>query len=1661
MLTQPRRDPSPLALLQLEIPDRTQPILDSGEWGINIAAARGLAPDKGLKVYFAPWANMRHGDKIELLLNRNVVDQDTIDINEVGQRTTLYVAPGRLLTGSYDLQYRVTRLNQAPELSTPPVKIYVKLERPAGTDENGSVPGHSELYLYIDPQIIQDGVDKDIAEAGIDIVVKAKPGNPSKPLYPNIAVGDRCKSSWGGWYVFSERVTQQHIDDPEGHPLKIHVDKDTIYNAGDTDTVGLAVAFEVHDIVDNRSEDWSAEIRIQVDTGNTRLGAPIVKEAINNVLNLDTLGDAPVTLQIFATDADFKLGDVIIGIIRGTTLEGDPIAIEVRGEPLTNLPSVVELKLPNAAARLLAKTQAVFSYRVERSGSPDLPAKGRFVHITGEARRLLAPIAEDAEQGALDPELDFTVMMIPFDEVMEAGMAIVPRWVGAKPDFTTYDPELDWHILSDNDIAAKEPIPIIVAGSHLKAIEGGTLDLFYMLLAEVGDSILRRESIHHVLLRVGEPQLELVAPIVLGEQDGALEPGDLPNGISRLTAPRASNPTKRGDKVTYTWEGSVTGKTSDSIDISLNADKDIVFALNEEFVKAHIEPNRNGTVRASYEILRSATETTPEWVSYSNSLVFSVGAALELDPPTIQQAEPDGTTLQPIKAVDALTAIIASTGLLLTDLLSVTWTGATGTAAGGSHTTVARPISEIGLSIALPVTVLAFSLNQSVTVTFAITRGGRSTTSKLLPLNIGTLPASELNSPRIEEADDNDVLDVTALGGKNVTIRLLNWLLIAVGQQVWMSLEGKKADGSAHDLTVWAGGGSYVNDTWFSQGFWVRSVANSYFAALGDGSKLTIKFKVALDQSDREGNALVFADQVYTIRAFEVVKPTITLAEDSKGVEIPEAGFTVDTTVKLTGVASKGQKVQIKDGTTVKGEATASTTNGEWTLTLTGLSVAAHSFTATALYGTGVVSAARTLTVTAVVAPTITSVKDFYNNEVPNGSTITHTDVTLKGKASAHQEVEIFNKGVTTGQKPKADASGNWTIVLGFGVASHSVTAKARYGNGAESVARTFTVANAVVPVITSIRDSKREIPNGGTTVDTTLTLTGTATPNLEIEVYCNGVTTNGKATANASGIWTRVVSLIPVGTNNFTAKALYGSGTVSEAWVVNVTAVVAPTITKAADSKNVEIPQAGTTADTAVTLTGTASKGQKVQIFDGTTSKGEASAHLTSGIWTHAMTGLSVAAHSFTAKALYGSGQVSTPARTLTVTAVVAPTITKAADSKNVEIPQAGITADTAVTLTGTASKGQKVQIFDGTTSKGEASAHLTSGIWTHAMTGLSVAAHSFTATALYGTGVVSAARTLTVTAVVAPTITKAEDSKKVLIPQAGFTLDTAVTLTGVASKGQKVQIKDGTTVKGEATANTTNGEWTLTLTGLGVAAHSFTAKALYGSGQVSTPARTLTVVRELVISPTPMVISGWHLFLAPAPYTPTKWQAKGYVPPAATQTRAATGGLQPYTYTSANPNIAKVDPVSGQVISQRNGSTTITVTDATRQTKTYQVTCTNVIEIVATPVLQTYLQVPTSLQSIPGAAHFPAGWRWDPTQPNPDHPIYTQIPLAFTVSGSDTYPYGYWCTTDIVRYPGSNEIYVPLCSSSIVIFFSWNMAGTPSGEHLPHALIGYRART
>jgi hypothetical protein len=717
MLVQPARVRSTLVLLAPEIPDRTQNPLPSGEWGINRAAALGVHPEKGLQVYVLAWAAMGIGDKVELLFNDSVVDQHTItQETEVGERVTLWVPPRHWLTGSHTLAYRVTRFNQGAETFAPPLKLYAKMEIPAGQDTEDEEGNHSNLYMFIDPRIISGGVDKDTAEEGVTVTIRAQSGTGIP--YPNAAVGDVIRLSWGGVFKESSPLTNGQITDPANNPIEIVVDKATIEEAGDTGDSKLAVTFIVRDLVGNYAEDWCKEIRIEVLTGTSLLDAPVAQDAVNNVLDMDKQGNTDIRIAVWAKPVDFVIGDQVVVTLSGTTQDGELLELRTASQTFDNLPHGYEFLLRSADVRKLTKTQVKISYRVTRGGTPPLRSKGQFVQVIGEARHLAAPIAEDAQNGAINPELSYTRIEIPFDTSFKAGMGIELIWFGTRPDNSSYIPELEWFILDQEIIDAGVSFFITVEGKHLKMLAGGTLKLSYNLLRDDNGDIVKRGSLFAALLNVGEPVFELEKPVVLGEKDGALEPNDLPNGAGKVTALKPMNPTKPGDIVTFTWDGEITGAVDDSIPINaLNKDKDVPLTLNAAFVTRNIEPNRGKKVVVTYKIWRAEEEK----FSYANPLKMIIGEAQgeRLSPAEVKEAQDD--VLDPVNVPNGATVKIpANRAENAGDHFYMSWVSEDGQVEHTDDKPITGNTKGKPVEFTVPLKIVQDSLNKKVIVSYRV-----------------------------------------------------------------------------------------------------------------------------------------------------------------------------------------------------------------------------------------------------------------------------------------------------------------------------------------------------------------------------------------------------------------------------------------------------------------------------------------------------------------------------------------------------------------------------------------------------------------------------------------------------------------------------------------------------------------------------------------------------------------------------------------------------------------------------------------------------------------------------------------------------------------------------------------------------------------------------
>ncbi|AUM71240.1 hypothetical protein C0J56_21945 [Pseudomonas fluorescens] len=292
---------------------------------------------------------------------------------------------------------------------------------------------------------------------------------------------------------------------------------------------------------------------------------------------------------------------------------------------------------------------------------------------------------------------------------------------------------------------------------------------------------------------------------------------------------------------------------------------------------------------------------------------YTFRTAMDLSAPRVKQASGTAPSqqLNPVAAKEALTVVLPEYGVQPGDQVRVTWAGTTG---GGSHTTPARALPP-NREIDIPVSVLAYNLGKPVTVTYTVIRNGETfDPSAALNLAVQTFAPGDLSdsTPRIPQATNNG--EGSELNMNNYTgdakVRIEGWPHIAVGQYVWLRLKGFQADSSEHNLTIWQPP-SRVTQGEYDRNELLVTAPYNYLKNLGDSSTLTVEFKVNFSKATDEANAQTFPLRTYTV--IQVVVPTLESVSGGDK-EIPEGYVTYSTTLQLVGRASKGQKVEIFEG---------------------------------------------------------------------------------------------------------------------------------------------------------------------------------------------------------------------------------------------------------------------------------------------------------------------------------------------------------------------------------------------------------------------------------------------------------------------------------------------------------------------------------------------------------------------------------------------------------------------------------------------------------------------------------------------------------------------------------------------------------------------------
>ncbi|WP_145953570.1 Ig-like domain-containing protein [Alloalcanivorax xenomutans] len=503
-------------------------------------------------------------------------------------------------------------------------------------------------------------------------------------------------------------------------------------------------------------------------------------------------------------------------------------------------------------------------------------------------------------------------------------------------------------------------------------------------------------------------------------------------------------------------------------------------------------------------------------------------------------------------------------------------------------------------------------------------------------------------------------------------------------------------------------------------------------APLADGTEVSV---TATDEAGNTSDPVTTTVDENLNDTTPPAAPTIAEVVDdvAPGTDpVLTGGSTNDTTPTLSGTAEAGSTVAIfQDGTEI-GTTTADG-SGNWSFTpSTELAEGDYSFTATATDAAGNTSDPSTafevtVDTTAPAAPTVE----------PTDGTI------LTGTAEAGSTVQVDTNGDgTPDYTVEADADGNWSVTPDAPLADGtevSVTATDEAGNTSDPVTTTVDenlndttppAAPTIAEAVDDVAPGTDPVLTGGSTNDTTPTLTGTAEAGSTVAIFQDG-TEIGTATADGSGNWSFTPSTeLAEGDYSFTATATDAAGNTSDP----STAFEVTVDTTAPEAPTVE-PTDGTV------LAGTAEAGSTVEVDtngDGTPDYTvEADAD---GNWSVTPDAPLADGTDVSVTARDPAGNTSDPVTvTVDATAPEAPAITEAQD--DVEpgtdpILSGGSTNDTTPTLAGTAEAGNTVEVFQDGVSLGTVAADA-DGNWSFTpSTELGEGSYSFTATATDAAG-------------------------------------------------------------------------------------------------------------------------------------------------------------------------------------------------------------------------------------------------------------------------------------------------------------------------------------
>jgi parallel beta-helix repeat protein len=556
-------------------------------------------------------------------------------------------------------------------------------------------------------------------------------------------------------------------------------------------------------------------------------------------------------------------------------------------------------------------------------------------------------------------------------------------------------------------------------------------------------------------------------------------------------------------------------------------------------------------------------------------------------------------------------------------------------------------------------------------------------------------------------------------------------------------------------------------------------------------------------------------------------------------------------TATVSGGLDPTGMVTFRDGSTVLGMV-AIDSNGVAKLTISSLSVASHTITAT--YGGDADNAGSSASLMQVVnkdatATTLTS----SSSSVTYGQSVTFTaTVSLTGPGAGMPTGSItFKDGSTVLSTVAIDSNGVAKLtVSSLSVGGHVITAS--YGGDANDAPSDATLAQSVTQRATTTMLASSLNPSVyGQSVTFTASVSNGTAPLSGSVSFMDGSTVLGTVALNGSGVATLTVSKLAVGGHTITANYSGDANDAASSGSLSQSVSQDKTATTLSSSANPSVyGQSITLTATLTNLTLGGPQAGSIVFMDGSSVLGTVAVN-GNGVATLTISSLSVASHAITASF---AGDANDAASSAALTQVVnkVSTTTTLASTANPSVYGQSITL--TATVAGSSPSGSVV-FMDGSTVLGTIS--LSGGKASLTMSSFAVGAHAITATYSGDTnnGASSAALNQTVNKDKTTTSVTSSSSTVSSVQPVTFTATVKLADVGSGTPTGTVTFTDGSTVLGTSTLSA-NGVATLTVSSLSFGAHqivaTYSGDANFLPSANSTPLGVTSTAGILLLDPT-----------------------------------------------------------------------------------------------------------------------------------------------------------------------------------------------------------------